>query len=125
MPETRGRTSAPTWGPTRLLRRALLWAAVAIIAACGARSDDAIDRDVFIDTYVDLRVAALETDSQRVSTPDRDSILTAHGVVAEDLDHFTNVHAEDLDFMRDLWNDVELRMDRTPSEQQQTSATLR
>jgi len=84
-----------------------------------------IDREVFIDTYVDLRVAALETDSQRVSTPDRDSILTAHGVVVEDLDHFTDVHAEDLDFMRDLWNDVELRMDKTPSEQQQTSATLR
>jgi len=85
-------------------------------AACGAPSDDAIDREVFIDTYVALRVAALETDSQRIATPDRDSILADYSVAEGDLDYFAEVHAEDLDFMRDVWHDVELRMDRTASE---------
>ena len=90
-----------------------MWAALSTLAACGARSADSIDRDVFIATYVDLRVAALETDSQRVATSDRESILADHGIVEGDLEGFTDAHAEDLDFMRDLWNDIELRLDRT------------
>lgn len=83
--------------------------------ACGPSAPtDTIGRDVFIDTYVDLRVAALDSDSQRVAASDREAILAEHGVTADDLAYFVQAHAADLDFMRDVWNDVELRLDRTP-----------
>ena len=94
----------------------MICASLVALAACGTPSDDAIDRGVFIDTYVALRVAALETDSQRIATTDRESILADHRVAEGDLDYFAEAHAGDLDFMRDVWHDVELRMDRTASD---------
>ena len=95
-------------GPVRLL------GACAVLAclACSGAAEDTIDRQVFIDAWTELRIAALDTDSQRVAAADRDAILERHGVTAEDLTRFADVHATDLDFMRDVWNDIELRMDR-------------
>lgn len=95
-------------GPARLLGAFALLAGL----ACSGPAEETIDRQVFIDSWVELRIAALDTDSQRVATADRDSILERHGVTAEDLTRFADVHATDLDFMRDVWNDIELRMDR-------------
>jgi hypothetical protein len=90
-------------------------ASLALAAACGGGRDaDTIDRDVFIAAYVDLRVAALDTDSARIAAADRDGILARHGVTEEDLTRFAELHAEDLDFMRDVWTDVEAAMDREP-----------
>jgi hypothetical protein len=83
------------------------------LAACGGRVPETIDREVFIDTYVDLRTAALDTDSTKVSETERTDILARHGVTEDDLVTFADVHATELEFMRDVWNDVELRMDRT------------
>ena len=85
--------------------------------ACADDPVDTIDREVFIATYVDLRVAALDTDSARIATVERDAVLERHGVTADDLTTFAEVHADDLDFMRDVWNEVEVRMDvDTPAE---------
>lgn len=93
----------------------LVAAAVFGLAACGGDPDrGAIDREVFIDTYVDLRVAALETDSVRLGDGQRAEILARHGVTAEELVHFTEAHSTRLEFMRDVWNEVEVRMDRDP-----------
>ncbi len=83
-----------------------------IASACSAGSaDDVIDREVFVQTYIDLRVAALETETQQLSDEARAEVLTRSGVTADDLKHFAEVHGRDLDFMRDVWNDVESRMD--------------
>ena len=82
--------------------------------ACSGGTADSIDREVFIATYVDLRMAALETDSARIGTAERDEILQRHGVSADDMKTFTEVHAGDLEFMRDVWNEVEVRMDVEP-----------
>ena len=92
------------------LRRTAL-AALVIVAAC-AGGAETIDRDVFVATYVDLRVAALETDSARLAEGDREAILARHGVTEEELTTFAEVHAADLEFMRDVWADVEAAMDR-------------
>jgi hypothetical protein len=100
--------SRPLVHPLRLAAGALLVGCL----ACGGGGDRAIDRQVFIDTWVDLRIAALQTDSQRLAASDREEILQRHGVTVEDLTRFAETHATDLDFMRDLWNDVELRLDR-------------
>ena len=83
-----------------------------LASACSSESaGDVIDREVFIQTYVDLRIAALETETQQLSDESRGEVLTRSGVTADDLVHFAEVHGRELDFMRDVWNDVELRMD--------------
>jgi hypothetical protein len=84
------------------------------VLACGGPSVDTIDRDAFIATYVDLRVAALDTDSARIASADREAILARHGVTEDDLTTFAEVHAENVEFMRDVWTDVEAAMDREP-----------
>jgi hypothetical protein len=83
------------------------------LAACEGGVPDTIDREVFVDTYVALRIAALDADSAKLSETDRAEILARHGVTEQDLLDFADTHAVELDFMRDVWNDVELRMDRT------------
>ncbi len=100
----------PVDAPFGAVRRAALAALVAL-TACGGGADT-IDRDVFVATYVDLRVAALQTDSARVAEGQREEILERHGVTEADLTTFAEVHAADLEFMRDVWADVEAAMDR-------------
>lgn len=81
--------------------------------ACGSDGSGPtlIERDVFIDAYVDLRVAALRTDSQRIAHEDRVEILSRHGITDQDLLDFADVNAGRLDFMRDVWNEVEVRLE--------------
>jgi hypothetical protein len=82
------------------------------LAACGGEPlPETIERDTFVEAYASLRIAAVETDSGRIAFATRDSILDAFGVSEEDLTLFADVHAEELEFMRDVWNDVELLMD--------------
>ena len=90
--------------------------AALLVAGCGGdgqagETGDAIDRAVFIDAYIDLRVAALRTDSLELSDEARAEVLGRHGVSAEDLVNFGEVHGRELEFMRDVWNEVEQRMD--------------
>lgn len=88
---------------------------VVALAACEpSEPEDLIHRDTFVDAYVELRIAALDTDSQRVAASDRDSILDRIGITGDDLLRFVEFHGGDLEFMRDVWNDVELRLDRPP-----------
>jgi len=101
----------------RALSRTLRAGAVAVglwpAAACTS-GPETIDRDVFVATYVDLRVAALDTDSALLAAPDREAILQRHGVTEADLTTFAEVHAAELEFMRDVWAEVETAMDREP-----------
>jgi len=101
--------------PLRTSRFTYGFALAALLApgACGGEpAVETVDRDVFVQAYADLRISALMTDSQRVSMPARDSILEGHGVTPEDLEVFAEVHSHDLEFMRDVWNDVELLLDK-------------
>ena len=103
---------------TRPLLRIVLAVLLPAMFACGESGDRnaAIDRDVFIQAYVELRTAALNTDSQRVADADRDSILTSLNLTAVDLIDFAAAWGSDVEFMRDLWNEVEARLDVMPSE---------
>ena len=85
--------------------------------ASGACSDDppsavldAIDRETFIEVYVDLRHVALRKVSGTVNSTERDSVLALHEVSEEDLRLFLEVYHTEADYMRDLWNDVEARI---------------
>lgn len=98
-----------------MTRLPVLAASLFALVSCGPSvPEDLMDRETFIDAYVELRVAALSTDSQRVAASDRDSILDRNGISGDDLLRFVEFHGEDLEFMRDVWNDVELRLDRPP-----------
>ncbi len=69
-----------------------------------------IDRDTFVRAYVDLRLAALETDG--VITPAaRDSILDAYGIDGEALVEFARLRGDDPGYMSEVWLEITQRMD--------------
>jgi hypothetical protein len=88
--------------------------------ACGeSRSNlpagDLIEPEDFIETYVDLRAAALITEDGQVTEAGRSEVLDRHGISEEDLISFTQAYGEDLMFMQELWNEIELRLENTRS----------
>jgi hypothetical protein len=88
----------------------VVWSA----AACApgpAQAGGTIDREIFIETYVDLRVAALGSETGTLGDDARAEVLARHGVTAEDLLYFADVHGRDVELMRDVWNEVEVRLD--------------
>ena len=109
--------NAPTVLRTGRWLLALL-AALAVGSACRSE-DDAIDRETFIDTYVELRSTALKNPGTRITPEQRTEILAKHGVSEDDLMHFADVHGRDVDYMAEVWNEVEARLqppaETTPS----------
>lgn len=69
-----------------------------------------IEREAFIATYVDLRLETLDNPAYRVDDDERDEILERHDVTEDDLFQFVDVHGTDVEYMRDLWADVEARI---------------
>lgn len=89
--------------------------AVAALAGCGPSTPAGlIEEETFVEAYVELRIAALDTDSSRIAAADREAILAAKGITEEDLLEFVRAHSANLEYMREVWNEVELRMDRSP-----------
>ena len=88
--------------------------------ACGGSQSklpegDLIEPEDFIETYVDLRAAALITEDGQVTEAGRSEVLDRHGISEEDLISFTQAYGEDLMFMQELWNEIELRLENTRS----------
>ena len=104
------------WGPAlasrpRMRRAALGLLLVASLDACVEEKPDpvpeTIDPQTFIEVYVDLRNLALRKANGTVNATERDSVLALHEVAEDDLRLFLEVHHEDAEFMRDLWNEAE------------------
>ncbi len=68
---------------------------------------DILDRETFIAVYVDLRLAAMDNRSHEIHPTARDSILEAYGVTADELVAFADSHGRDVDYMTELWAEVE------------------
>ena len=86
-----------------------------LATACGGDAQgpvpaDVIDRETFIETYVDLRVAAVTSTEFRVSPEQRAEILTRHGVDGDGLLRFADAHGRDLDYMTEVWAEIEVRI---------------
>lgn len=104
------------------MRRSLhtLWPVVLCLLAfvgCGDRPSDqglAVSRARFVDTYVDLRAEAFRAESETLTDSARATVLARHGVTEEELLDFAEAMGGDLDYMRDLWNEIELRLDSLP-----------
>lgn len=88
-----------------------------VVAACGNASPEErtlMPRETFIDTYVELRVAALRSADAVLADSARAQILARYGVSEDELIEFATLRGPELDFMRDLWNEIEMRMDSVP-----------
>ena len=88
--------------------------------ACGGSQSnlpagDLIEPEDFIATYVDLRAAALITEDGQVTEVGRSEVLDHHGISEEDLISFAEAYGEDLTFMQEIWNEIELRLENTSS----------
>lgn len=84
---------------------------------CGDGPSDrelAVSRARFIDTYVDLRVEALRADPETLTDSARATVLARHGVTEEELLDFAEAMGGDLEYMRDVWNEIEARLDSLP-----------
>lgn len=71
---------------------------------------ETVERSVFVAAYVDLRIAALRSGG----APDeaqRQAILDEHGVTRDDLLEFAEVHGRDPAYMRNVWGEVEQKLD--------------
>jgi hypothetical protein len=101
-------------------RAVALVALTSLAAACGEPTPpggEPIDREVFIETYVELRLAALAAEDFVVPPEEREEILARHGVDQEGLLRFAEVHGQDVDFMNEVWAEVErLIEERRPTE---------
>jgi hypothetical protein len=73
-----------------------------------------IDRQTFIDTYVDLRLAALASPARTLTTSDREAVLAKHHVTDQDLLHFVDVRGADPSYMVRLWTEVAGRVPLAP-----------
>lgn len=91
-------------------------AAAVVLPGCGPEEEATIPRETFVAAYVELRVAALERDDARVPDADRDRILAEHGVTAEDMVAFAEVRGRDPAFMRDVWAEIEERLNVNPAD---------
>ena len=67
-------------------------------------------RAEFIGAFIDLRTAALSLGSAALGDEVRDSVLAVYDVTAQDLLDFIETHGEDVEFMHDLWTEIEARM---------------
>ena len=84
-------------------------------AACDPGTDESlVPRADFVDAYVDLRVSALRREDRTLTDSARAAVLARHGVTEDQLLEFASAHGGDLEFMRDLWNEVEARLDSVP-----------
>ncbi|MDE2876727.1 MAG: hypothetical protein OXU69_02715 [Gemmatimonadota bacterium] len=92
------------------------WCVVAaLLAAAGCEEEgpaETIGREVFVETYVALRVAELRgSGGDPIPADERERVLARKGVTEEDLLTFAEVHGPDVNFMEQLWDDVEERLD--------------
>ena len=106
--------SSPAPSPPRPLVTLIALLLGVASGACGTNTPnemvDTIDRETFIEVYVDLRSVALRKTSRKVNAVERDSVLAMHEVTEENLRLFLEVYHTEVEFMRDLWNDVEARI---------------
>ena len=85
--------------------------AIALCCSCSGGTtgvpEGTVGREVFIGVYVDLRAAALNLGTTETGVDVRDSILAAYGVTGEELLEFVDMHGERVEFMSEIWSEVE------------------
>jgi len=70
-----------------------------------------VPREIFIEAYVRLRVAALQTLTGQIVPAERDRILQEMGLTPEDLLRFVEVHGRNVPYMKEVWEEVDRRLE--------------
>jgi hypothetical protein len=87
-----------------------------LLTACGGEGDpatralDVIERETFVDTYVQLRMASFDNTPRIITDGEKDRILAGQQVTEEELRNFLTVHGSDIPYVRDLWADIEAQI---------------
>lgn len=102
--------------PKAPLTRGLPLACAFLGTACGVGDvekpgAETISRETFIETYVALREAARESETGEITAEARERVLAEQGLSEDDLLTFVEVHGRRIDFMRDVWTEVEERLE--------------
>jgi hypothetical protein len=92
-------------------------------AGCSPPSELAVDRETFIDVYVELRMAALDRDDATITEAERDEILASHEINQEDLFAFAEAHGNDPVYMLQVWEEIEDRLNLDPQARPQADST--
>ncbi|MDH3206219.1 MAG: hypothetical protein OEO79_06380 [Gemmatimonadota bacterium] len=82
-----------------------------------------IDRDTFIEAYVDLRAETMDLPDPTLPDEARDRILARHGVDAGSLVSFVEAYGVELEFMNGVWTEVERRLEARPGASAADSVT--
>lgn len=77
-----------------------------------------IDRATFVETFVELRLAAIDAGSTSISEADRERVLSERGVSEDDLRAFIEVHGRNVPYMNEVWREIEEKLEaaRAPDE---------
>ena len=94
-------------GVRKLLGGALLWTMFACGGEQAPEAAGTISRDVFVGTYVELRMAALHSPDGRVGPEAKAEILEAKGVTEADLLEYVDVHGARVQFMVEVWAEID------------------
>ena len=97
-------------GAGRTLRRLLTLALLALgVAACEPEAPevDAIPRETFIATWVDLRSSVMRAGPGGITPAERTRIIERHGVTEDDLIGFAEAHGADVAYMKAVGDEVE------------------
>ena len=89
----------------------LLGASLLAVSGCGDGGRTRVSRETFVDVYVELRRAALRSPASVVTPEAKDSVLARHEVTEEDLLEFAEVHGPDVEYMAELWAEVQARLE--------------
>jgi hypothetical protein len=74
----------------------------------GSREGDAIPRETFLAAIVELRLAAYRENNEGVLPAGaHEEILARHGVTAEQMTGFVEVHGRDIPFMDSVWIEID------------------
>ena len=121
--------SPPPFGVFFSRHRPRLIVPIFAMTLCWSCSDGTTDvpadtagREAFIEAYLGLRITALTLRSTVFEGRIRDSVMTVHAVTEQDLRDFIDTHGEDVEFMRDLWIEVEARLTERIEENQRAEA---
>jgi hypothetical protein len=93
--------------------------ATAVLACSGgsaAPEVDTVSREAFIEAYVGLRTVGLRAPQQLLPEEDRERFLSDPGVSQDELFTFIEVHGTEVDYMRDVWNEIEERLNEMRTE---------
>lgn len=98
-----------------LLLLALSIVGSAALFACGNSAEPEIEgvitRDQFIEAYIELRFSALRNQDEQILAEDRERILAGRGLTPEDLLEFVDAHGRNIEFMQEVWDEVERGME--------------